>query len=106
LVHGLHAMSDAPWSDFSYGKPLSTRGLAKLLKPFGIRPKDIKFEKTAKGYYSTDFDDAFRRYLPPQPTETGATTATEATPATDVVITPGMTFEEYRAARGLPAPAC
>ena len=44
---------------------LSQNGLARLLKPLKIRPgtKHIAGEKTAKGYYLSDFEDAFRRYL-------------------------------------------
>src|SRR5262249_1378021 len=54
-----------PWAEWKAGKPLSHNGLARLLKPLKIRPgtKRIDGEKTAKGYYLSQFDDAFRRYL-------------------------------------------
>jgi hypothetical protein len=65
LVEALIAIEGRPWAEWKAGKPLSQNGLARLLKPLKIRPatKRIAGEKTAKGYYLSDFDDAFRRYL-------------------------------------------
>ena len=63
----LHRVEDRPWSDYSYGKPLSPQHLAKLLKPFGIKPKDMRThtpdKRTVKGYEAAQFFDAFTRYL-------------------------------------------
>jgi putative DNA primase/helicase len=50
--------------------------LAREIKSFGIRPHGIRIDdKTPKGYYLSNFEDAFARYLPskgelsPPPTE-------------------------------------
>jgi hypothetical protein len=54
---------------------LTPHGLARLLKPFGIRPATLRFQKegksgdnpsiTDKGYLRSQFEDVFSRYLPP-----------------------------------------
>jgi hypothetical protein len=61
LIEELCGNDDAPWGDY-YGKPLSKHALAKLLRPFGIRPRLIRFanETVARGYL---LEDVFRRYL-------------------------------------------
>jgi hypothetical protein len=37
LLQALHALEDSLWGDW-YGSPLSARGLAKLLAPYGVGP--------------------------------------------------------------------
>jgi hypothetical protein len=66
LLAKLKEVETSPWADWSKGKGLSTNGLARLLKPFGISPKGtIRVEdRTAKGYSWDSFQDAFSRYLP------------------------------------------
>lgn len=66
LLSKLNAMSDRPWPESSRGKPLTARGLARLLKPFGILSKTVRLSSTdtVKGYERKDFLDAFARYLP------------------------------------------
>src|SRR5262249_46847539 len=41
--------------------------LARLLKPYGVKPATIKVPagSTAKGYHRADFEGAWERYLPP-----------------------------------------
>jgi Protein of unknown function (DUF3631) len=65
LVDALIAIDGRPWAEWKAGKSLSQNGLARLLKPLKIRPatKRIDGEKTAKGYYLSQFENAFRRYL-------------------------------------------
>lgn len=64
--------ADHPWSTFVRGRPMTPRGLASLLKPFGIRPKNLKIGGAVlKGYDRSAFLDPFRRYIP----EISATTA-------------------------------
>jgi hypothetical protein len=59
----------SPWGEWSHGRPLTPIGLAQLLKPFGVVPHSIRIgNKTPKGYENGDFRDAFRRYLPAEPT--------------------------------------
>jgi Protein of unknown function (DUF3631)/Toprim-like len=64
LLDGLAQIDDAPWGDW-YGKRISPRKVAQLLKPYGIRPKTIRIgEATKSGYERGWFADAWSRYLP------------------------------------------
>jgi hypothetical protein len=48
------------------GRPISPVQLAKLLKPFGISPRDVRLgTEVLKGYHAEDFAEACARYLPP-----------------------------------------
>jgi putative DNA primase/helicase len=65
LITALTAMEDRPWSEWNEGGPITGSQLARLLKPFQIGPTTIRIgTETAKGYWFSDFDDAFARYLP------------------------------------------
>lgn len=65
LIEALVAMEDRPWAEWKRGKPLSGVSLARLLKPFGIRPEQFKEEgKKGRGYRRKTFSDAFDRYVP------------------------------------------
>lgn len=79
LLAALHRLDDAPWGEW-YGKPLTARGLAKLLEPFGVYPQKKRTsdsKSTFRGYFKAEFEDLWGRYLPvPAP----ATSATSATP--------------------------
>jgi len=67
LLEYLIAVEEAPWGEW-YGRPLTARGLAKLLKPFGIVPRTIRTgDETLKGYAAGEFHDAWSRYIPPLP---------------------------------------
>ena len=62
LVNKLVALADRPWPEMPYsGKPLTQAQLAKLLKPFKVAPKQVRFPDvlTFKGYKLADFDNAF-----------------------------------------------
>lgn len=75
LLLELHSREESPWKKLHKGEPLDPRGLARLLKPFGIRPRTIRQGKgTPRGYLIPTFFDPFERYLPPgTPGETSAT---------------------------------
>ncbi|WPY94597.1 DUF3631 domain-containing protein [Limimaricola variabilis] len=60
LCDTLCALEDSPWGEWRGNKPISTRGVAQLLKPFGIKP--IR-DRAGSFYRMHDFDDAFARYL-------------------------------------------
>jgi hypothetical protein len=64
LVDALNQLPDRPWCEFNHGKPITQRGLAKLLGPFAITPKQMRIggDKT-RGYAKADLEDAFSRYL-------------------------------------------
>lgn len=68
LVAALVAMEDRPWSEWGKtGKSLTTNQLARLLRPFKIKPDKKRFDKPLQGYDLTWFEDAFKRYIPPNP---------------------------------------
>jgi hypothetical protein len=61
LVKKLSELDSRPWGDWKNGRPISTRGLADRLKPFGIEPKR-NTAGTARGYDRERFEDAWARY--------------------------------------------
>jgi hypothetical protein len=75
VLDRLHKLEDAPWADW-YGRPLSTRDLAKLLRPYQVRSKSVREHGTGdslKGYARADLHDAWQRYVVPTPQATHAT---------------------------------
>lgn len=68
LLDDLHHMEDRPWPEWRSGKPITARQVVRLLKGYGIRPKQVRVGETAgvSGYRREDFEDAFARYLPSQ----------------------------------------
>lgn len=96
LLSDLHDLEDAPWGDW-YGKPLSARGLAKLLGPYRVLPvlRRVRGER-ARGYFAADFSDAWDRYVPlsaPAPVTT-VTSVTADGPGTDVTHGTGAEVRE------------
>jgi hypothetical protein len=77
MVESLLELEESPGGDFGRNKRLDTRNLASLLRPFDIRPRQLRFDSgtTFKGYQAVDFKDGWNRYLPPEreTTETGET---------------------------------
>jgi Protein of unknown function (DUF3631) len=68
LLQDLRAREDRPWGEWRGGHPLSAVQLARLLKPFGVRPRLFRTgPKVARGYLLESFSDAFSRYLPGEP---------------------------------------
>jgi hypothetical protein len=67
LISKLIEDAESPWSAWNRGKPISPRQLAKLLDPYGIKSKNLKFNRnTLKGFEVEQFEDAFERYLEPE----------------------------------------
>ena len=69
LVEALVAIEGHPWAEFGRVRnPLTKNSLARLLKPYKIRPGDHPNgpgeKDTAKGYKLAQFADVFARYLP------------------------------------------
>lgn len=63
LAGRLAALEEAPWGAW-YGHPLDTRGLAKLLRRFDVRPKQLRVgEEKVRGYDRVDLEDVWGRYL-------------------------------------------
>lgn len=64
LVDELCKLEESPWAEWRRGQPITSRGVAKLLKPYNINPNRTK----AYRYYEiADFRDAFDRYLSDTP---------------------------------------
>ncbi|MYY13270.1 DUF3631 domain-containing protein [Streptomyces sp. SID4919] len=84
ILDRLCALDEAPWADMS-GRPLDSRGLAKMLGEYmtedntPVKARNIKAAGSVlKGYYAADLHDAWQRYCPPPPSG-AATSATSAT---------------------------
>jgi len=64
LLGWLHDLDEAPWGDW-YGKPLTARGLARLLDPYRVRPVKRRLAgQQQRGYFRSEFTDAWLRYIP------------------------------------------
>jgi hypothetical protein len=71
ILEPLYAIEDAPWGDDEYGRKLNANAMARLLRPFGIKPKTVRRgTATRKGYFRQDFEDSWSRYLPQEEEET------------------------------------
>jgi hypothetical protein len=71
LVDDLGRMEDRPWPEWKNGKPITQNQLARLLKPFKIKPSVQRIgTKTPSCYELASFKDAFSRYLPTFSTST------------------------------------
>ena len=78
LIQHLVGRDESPWADIR-GKPITDRQLSDRLRQYRVKPRDVKIGGTnRKGYYRADFEDLWKRYLPP----TAAHAATAATAAT------------------------
>jgi hypothetical protein len=68
IVEALARIEEAPWGDW-YGKPVTTRWLAAHLRPFAVRPRNMRTDTDAvvKGYFAEDLHDAWTRYVPSDP---------------------------------------
>lgn len=68
LIEYLNKMDERPWSEWRKGKPMNANSLARILKSFSVKSKNIKFggsgKSVLKGYTIADLNDAFTRYLP------------------------------------------
>ena len=67
IIDRLIALPESPWGDLR-GKPLDERKLAKLLRPYEVKPKVLRTDVgTLRGYAKGDLEDQWRRYLPSSP---------------------------------------
>jgi putative DNA primase/helicase len=69
MVARLVAMEGSPWGEMpGNGKAITGHTLARLLRPWSIRPATLWLRgKTQKAYRAADFGDVFARYLSPSP---------------------------------------
>ena len=85
LIRALVRMEEAPWGDLK-GRSLDARGLAKRLRPFKIRSRQIRLSDTVtvKGYLGESFVPEWARYLPtPTPERAKQAKQAKQTPDTD-----------------------
>jgi len=81
LVKALVAIEGHPWAEFGRDRKAITQNrLARLLKPYKIKPQTIRLglgpKDTAKGYKLAQFADVFARYLPAPSTRTDTSSQT------------------------------
>ena len=113
ILDALQAMEGRPWSEWRHGKPLSPRGLSDLLKPFKVKPQDVRLGgRVLKGYKRDPLERVWRAYFP---RERGSQSATprqvneindlreslSATNPTAVADTNGRKSLETKACRGV-----
>jgi hypothetical protein len=80
LLDQLLKHDDAPWR-YLNGGPLDANRLARMLKPYGIAPKQFKESGgKARGYLRAHFEDAWARYLPEPGTEPGTPIPSQENP--------------------------
>ncbi len=64
LIKLLIMRTEEPWATFNRGDPITPVALAKILRPYGIKP-DTSKDRKLRGYHAFDMEKAFARYLPP-----------------------------------------
>jgi hypothetical protein len=66
ILAKLCSLPESPWQHFyGHGNAITDRDLSRLLRPYGIRSKDVWVEgRSAKGYTADDLRDAWERYVP------------------------------------------
>lgn len=65
LIAALNEDEESTWATWNRGKPISQHQLAARLKHFGIKSKKVRVGAEVKsGYELSQFDDAFKRYIP------------------------------------------
>lgn len=65
VLEALNANDESPWGAWHSGEGMKPRDLARLLKPYAIKPRTVRIGgETAKGYKVEQFEDAWTRLLP------------------------------------------
>jgi hypothetical protein len=68
LVQSLNDLDERPWAEWRNGRPLASQSIAKLLRPFEVRPRNAKVSgQVLKSYYRADVDAAYQRYCADPP---------------------------------------
>lgn len=67
----INADEELPFGGWRDGKGLDPRGLARMLKPYGVHPRSVRLGdgSTPKGFLREQFADAWERWLPPTRTD-------------------------------------
>ena len=67
IVSGLNCnrFAGRPWMEARKGKPVTEIWLSQQLRPFGVRPKNLRIgAHQGKGYELPDLQETFSRYVP------------------------------------------
>ena len=69
LADAINADEELPFGAWREGRGIDGRILARLLRPYGIRPRTIRLDdgRTPKGYLREQFSAAWERWLPHSP---------------------------------------
>jgi hypothetical protein len=78
LVQSLNDNEAWPWGEWRQGKPISPRGVAKILQRYGVKSHKAR---NANEYRVADFADAWSRYVP---TSRGESLVASSTSSTNV----------------------
>jgi hypothetical protein len=76
LVDALNDNEAWPWGEWRQGKPISPRGVAKILQRYGVKSHKAR---NANEYRVADFADAWSRYAPPARGEFPVASSTSST---------------------------
>jgi hypothetical protein len=65
LLGHLQLLPERPWVEYGRrSQPITAIQLADLLRPFGVRPQQLKRSgNNERGYRRSDFEEAWKRYL-------------------------------------------
>lgn len=106
IVSALTLLEDRPWPDWSRGKPITVRQIARLLRPFGIQPKTLRAGAgRGKGYECAQFADAFARYLP-EPIRDNVTTFEDEAPPENSIRDAEQSVTDKKPHRGHESELC
>jgi hypothetical protein len=65
LLAGLTSFGSRPWNESTRGKPSTDLWLAQQLRPYGVKPRNLRIgDQVLRGYLRDDLLDVFRRYIP------------------------------------------
>ena len=85
----LNKLDESSWGGWHEGGGITSRDLARLLRPYGVKPHTIRIAgQVAKGYEVNDFNDAFPRYLG-NLSVTSVTTGYDGTEGQNLPVTKG-----------------
>ncbi|MBC8019456.1 MAG: DUF3631 domain-containing protein [Verrucomicrobia bacterium] len=66
LIKELCVDDERRWATFNRGRSISPRQVSSQIHEYGIVSRSIRIgPETAKGFFAVQFEEAFRRYLPP-----------------------------------------
>ncbi len=85
IIDQLCEMTESPWAEWRNGKPITARGLGRLLEPYGVSSDHWRVgSETVRGYQRRDFEDVWERWLP----GTTLTSGTSGTSGTTRMVEP------------------